>query len=454
MTKRIHILGICGTFMGGLAQLAVQAGFEVTGSDENVYPPMSDRLRDLGITLYEGYDVKHLQPAPDCVIIGNVMTRGNSCVEYVLNERISYASGPRWLYENILAKRQVIAVAGTHGKTTTTTLLVWLLKQAGIDCGYLIGGVPQGLEHSAHLGNDKPFVIEADEYDSAFFDKRSKFLHYHPNILLFNNLEFDHADIFANLDAIKWQFHILLRTIPQNGLVIHPEEDDDVLSVIESGCWTPTVSWGQQQGDVRWQLLTDDGTAFAVTEGDHRIDIEWPMLGEHNVKNATAALIAARHLGVSDAQLKSAFKQFPGIKRRLEQIACVHDIKIYDDFAHHPTAVAYTLAAMRAKAKKDERVIAVIEFASHTMRSGHHQDRLQGLFDDADATFMLAPQESGWDAQSWTKTYQGKACVSADIDQLIAGIVDTARAGDHVVIMSNRSFAGIYQTLQEQLASI
>ncbi len=235
MTKRIHILGICGTFMGGLAQLAVQAGFEVTGSDENVYPPMSDRLRELGITLYEGYDVKHLQPAPDCVIVGNVMSRGNPCVEYVLAEQIPYASGPRWLYENILAKRQVIAIAGTHGKTTTTALLVWLLKQSGIDCGYLIGGVAQGLEHSAHLGKDQPFVIEADEYDSAFFDKRSKFLHYHPNILLFNNLEFDHADIFANLDAIKWQFHILLRTIPHNGLVIHPEEDDEVLSVLDSG---------------------------------------------------------------------------------------------------------------------------------------------------------------------------------------------------------------------------
>lgn len=455
MAKHIHILGICGTFMGGLAQIAVEAGFKVTGSDQNVYPPMSDQLNALGVEIYEGYDAACLSPRPDAVIVGNVMSRGNPVVEAMLDQGIPYYSGPQWLFEEVLQSREVIAIAGTHGKTTTTTLLVWLLQQAGIDCGYLIGGVAKGLESSAKLGSSKYFVIESDEYDSAFFDKRSKFLHYRPTHLLFNNLEFDHADIFANLDAIKWQFEQLLRMIPPSGTVIYPAEDDNVMDVLARGCWSQKVSWGQGDGDgdVRWQRQAGSQTAFALQMNDGEYVFDWSMLGEHNVKNATAAIIAARKLGLTIEQIKAGLQNFPGIKRRLELIAEIDGVSLYDDFAHHPTAVALGIQAIRNRATPGERVIAVLEFASYTMRSGHHQGQLGSMFEGADAVFLLTPDNMDWDAKSSVSGYAGDVVVADTVEHLLEKLLDSVRSGDHVLIMSNRSFGGIHQKLKQALVA-
>jgi UDP-N-acetylmuramate: L-alanyl-gamma-D-glutamyl-meso-diaminopimelate ligase len=350
---RLHILGICGTFMGGVAALARELGHAVEGSDANVYPPMSTQLEALGIRLMEGYAAGHLQPAPDLVVVGNAMTRGNPAIEYMLDEQLRYVSGPQWLGETLLPGREVLAVAGTHGKTTTTTMVAWILEQAGLAPGFLIGGVPKGFAASARLGGGSFFVVEADEYDSAFFDKRSKFIHYAPQTAILNNLEFDHADIFENLDAIKKQFHHLVRTIPGKGRIIVPADDANLADVLAKGAWTPVEKFSVDAvlpgADWRAQTLSADGSAFAVFRGEKLGEVHWTMSGRHSVSNGIAAIMAAEHAGVAPADACRALSTFPGVKRRMEIVGEVGGITVYDDFAHHPTAIATTLEGLRRK---------------------------------------------------------------------------------------------------------
>ncbi len=378
----IHILGICGTFMGGIAALARELGFEVTGSDANVYPPMSEQLRALGITLMEGYTAKHLQPAPDLVIVGNALTRGNPAIEYMLDARLPYVSGPQWLGENGLRDRKVLAVAGTHGKTTTTSLLAHLLDSAGLAPGFLIGGVPENFVVSARLGPvAAPFVIEADEYDTAFFDKRSKFVHYlpelvivhyRPTIAILNNLEYDHADIFPDIAAIQRQFHHLVRIVPGNGRLIVNAEDAALTEVSQHGCWTPVETFGIDAGDWRATLIEADGSAFSIAHRGEKIgEARWHLLGRHNVMNALAALAAANAAGINPRALLPALASFANVKRRMELIDNVAGVHVYDDFAHHPTAIAATLAGLRARVG-EARILVGMEPRSNSMRAGAH----------------------------------------------------------------------------------
>ena len=382
----IHILGICGTFMGGLALLARELGMTVSGSDANVYPPMSDQLAAAGINVSEGYEPKHLQPEPDLVVMGNAMTRGNPSVEYVLNKGLPYVSGPQWLSQHVLQGRWVLAVSGTHGKTTTSSLLAWILEHAGMSPGFLIGGVPDNFGETARLGKTPFFVIEADEYDTAFFDKRSKFVHYLARTLVINNLEFDHADIFDDLAAIQKQFHHLIRTVPSEGLIISPQEKaiDQVLAM---GCWTPRQSLGNESD---WQatLLKNDGSEFEVSFAGKTGTVNWSMLGQHNVNNALAAIAAAHHVGVTVAHACEALSAFAGVKRRLELRGEVDNIRVYDDFAHHPTAIATTIAGLRAKIG-NKKLVAVLEPRSNTMKMGVHQDALAQSLIQADRVLLL-----------------------------------------------------------------
>ncbi|HCV78657.1 MAG TPA: UDP-N-acetylmuramate:L-alanyl-gamma-D-glutamyl-meso-diaminopimelate ligase, partial [Pseudomonas sp.] len=371
----IHILGICGTFMGSLAVLAKEAGHRVTGSDANVYPPMSTQLEAQGIELTQGYDPAQLDPAPDLVVIGNALSRGNPAVEYVLDKGLPYVSGPQWLAEHVLQGRWVLAVAGTHGKTTTTSMLAWVLEHAGMSPGFLIGGVPQNFGISARLGGTPFFVVEADEYDSAFFDKRSKFVHYRPRTTILNNLEYDHADIFPDLAAIERQFHHLVRTIPSSGLIIHPTAETALVRVLEMGCWTPVQTTGAG-GQWQARLLAEDGSRFEVLfEGQVQGTVNWELTGQHNVANALATLAAARHVGVVPSLGVAALSEFRSVKRRMEKVAEVRGVTVYDDFAHHPTAIATTLQGLRARVGS-ERIIAVIEPRSNSMKLGAHRDGL------------------------------------------------------------------------------
>ncbi|MFV1973984.1 MAG: UDP-N-acetylmuramate:L-alanyl-gamma-D-glutamyl-meso-diaminopimelate ligase, partial [Thiohalobacterales bacterium] len=368
----IHILGICGTFMGGIAQLARERGIEVSGSDANVYPPMSTQLLDSGIVLQEGYQSGHLEPVPDCVVVGNALSRGNPAVEHVLDTGLVYTSGPQWLAEHILADRWVIAVAGTHGKTSTASLLAWILEHAGLAPGFLIGGVPVNFGVSARLGSGPFFVVEADEYDTAFFDKRSKFVHYRPRTLVLNNLEYEHADIFPDLAAIQRQFHHLVRTVPGNGLIIENADDANLADMLATGCWTPRETFTVNGGSAGWQasLVSADGSCFDVLFNDElQGRVEWEQLGLHNVQNALAAIAAARHAGVPAAQAIAALAEFRGIKRRLEVRGTVNGVTVYDDFAHHPTAIATTLAGLRNRVGA-ARILLVLEPRSNTMRMG------------------------------------------------------------------------------------
>ncbi|HEX7129918.1 MAG TPA: UDP-N-acetylmuramate:L-alanyl-gamma-D-glutamyl-meso-diaminopimelate ligase, partial [Rhodanobacteraceae bacterium] len=414
---RIHILGICGTFMGGIAALARELGHEVTGSDANVYPPMSDQLRALGIALQEGYAPEHLQPAPDLVIVGNALSRGNPAIEYMLDARLPYVSGPQWLGENVLRTRTVLAVAGTHGKTTTTSLLAHLLESAGKDPGFLVGGVPGNFGVSARIGKrgqvhfsgfsqaggvepkNEPgpfFVIEADEYDTAFFDKRSKFVHYRPSIAILNNLEYDHADIFPDVAAIQRQFHHLVRIVPGNGRLIVNAEDERLREVLAMGCWTPVETFGIESGDWRARLLEADGSAFEVTRSGERIgEVRWSLLGRHNVMNALAALAAANASGVPAESVLSAFGAFANVKRRMEVVGDANGVRVYDDFAHHPTAIATTLAGLRAKVGS-ARILVGMEPRSNSMRAGAHAAELAPSLRDADAVVFLARPELKW----------------------------------------------------------
>jgi len=439
---RLHILGVCGTFMSGIAILAKQSGYSVTGSDLNVYPPMSTQLEEQGIQLMEGYDPAYINSHVDMVIVGNVIKRGNPAMEHVLANRIPYMSGPQWLAENVIHKRWVLGVAGTHGKTTTTSLLTWILESAGLQSGFLIGGIPENFGMSARLGKDPYFVIEADEYDCAFFDKRSKFVHYRPKTMILNNLEYDHADIFPDLSAIKQQFHYLVRTIPGNGLIVHHAQDENLKSVLRMGCWTPVTTFSETQGEWQAKLIEEDGSEFTVLHQGHPVgDVHWNLLGRHNVENALAAIAAAFHANVSPQQAILALQTFKNVKRRLEIKGKIKDIIVYDDFAHHPTAIATTLAGLRAKIGNQARLIAVLEFGSYTMRSGVHKDRIQESLTSADM-IVCKRTESDWGLQSILATCKQPTALYDDVDSLITHLVPQLLPGDHVVIMSNSGFGG------------
>jgi len=445
----IHILGICGTFMGGIALLARARGIEVSGSDANVYPPMSTQLEEQGIALGEGYATDQLRPSPDCVVIGNALSRGNEAVEYVLNEGLPYTSGPQWLAEHVLQDRWVLAVAGTHGKTSTASLLAWILEYAGLEPGFLIGGVPRNFGVSARPGNGPFFVVAADEYDTAFFDKRSKFVHYRPRTLILNNLEYDHADIFPDLDAIKRQFHHLVRTVPGNGLVVHNADDTSLAEVIDMGCWTPRESVSVSGGNALWGAArqADDGSRFDVLlDGEPVGRVDWDQLGEHSMHNALVAIAAARHAGVPVAQAVAALAHYRGVKRRMEVRGECSGVTVYDDFAHHPTAIASTLQGLR-KRVGDARILLLLEPRSNTMRLGVHRETLAGSMRGADRIWLHQPEDIDWSLQEVAAQLDVPVVVEDTVDAIVAGVAGEARAGDHVLVMSNGGFGGIHGKL-------
>ena len=458
----LHFLGICGTFMGSLAQLAKSAGHQVSGCDANVYPPMSTQLEKSGIELIQGFDPAQLQPAPDLIVVGNALSRGNPCVEYMLDQKLPFTSGPQWLGDNILKDRHVISIAGTHGKTSTTSMLAKILDYANYQTGYLIGGVPQDFGVSAKLGATAPdgnqyFVIEADEYDTAFFDKRSKFVHYHSNKLVINNLEFDHADIFDDLAAIQRQFHHCVRTIPSSGAIIYPADNSAVSAVIEQGCWSQKQTFGSNQADWQYQLVVDDGSQFTLVNNatGERGSVNWDQLGLHNVCNAMAATVAACQVGISVQQACAALSEFVGIKRRMEAIFSDQQLTIYDDFAHHPTAIKTTLDGLRKKVG-DAQVLAVVEPRSATMKLGVHQQVLGSAVEMADKVFWYQNASIDWDLSQVAEQTLSTASVSMDIEDLInqveKTIVDNQAANKvtHVVIMSNGGFEGFHQLLVDR----
>ncbi len=452
----LHILGICGTFMGSLALLARDLGHTVTGSDQSVYPPMSTQLENAGITLMQGYDRSHLQPHPDLVIVGNAMKRGIDAIEYMLDAGLPYISGPQFLADHVLQGKHVLGVAGTHGKTTTTTMLAWVLDQAGLNPGFLIGGVPLGFSQSARLGGGKYFVVEADEYDSAFFDKRSKFVHYHPKTAILNNLEFDHADIFDDLAAIQKQFHHLVRTIPSTGRIIAPITETHIDEVLEMGCWTPVIRTGldtDTQAELYAELIQADGSHFKVLEqGKVIAEVQWSMTGQHSVANALATIAAAQHVGVSIVQACEALSSFGGVKRRMELLGTLRGIEVYDDFAHHPTAIETTLDGAR-KRLGERRLWAVIEPRSNTMRMGSHKDGLAHSTRLADEVIWYQPEGLDWDLQPVVEAAPNKSQVSRSLDEIIQRIVQEAGEGDAVVIMSNGGFGGLHHKLLAALQS-
>ncbi|MDM1493486.1 UDP-N-acetylmuramate:L-alanyl-gamma-D-glutamyl-meso-diaminopimelate ligase [Acinetobacter indicus] len=452
----LHILGICGTFMGSLALLARDLGHTVTGSDQNVYPPMSTQLENAGITLMQGYDCSHLQPHPDLVIVGNAMKRGIDAVEYMLNAGLPYVSGPQFLADHVLQGKHVLGVAGTHGKTTTTTMLAWVLDQAGLEPGFLIGGVPLGFKESARLGGGKYFCVEADEYDSAFFDKRSKFVHYHPKTAILNNLEFDHADIFDDLAAIQKQFHHLVRTIPSEGCIIAPVTETHIDEVLEMGCWTPVVRTSltaHAQAALSAEQLQADGSHFKVLQdGVVQGEVCWNMTGQHSVANALATIAAAAHVGVSIETACAALSNFGGVKRRMELLDTVRGIEVYDDFAHHPTAIDTTLEGAR-KRLGERKLWAIIEPRSNTMRMGSHKDGLAHSARLADEVIWYQPEGLDWDLQPVVAAAPNKAKIARTLDDIIHTVSQEAGEGDAVVIMSNGGFGGLHQKLLSALKS-
>lgn len=447
----IHILGICGTFMGSLAILARAQGHKVTGSDQNVYPPMSDLLTEQGIELITGYDPAQLTPRPDMVVIGNAMKRGNPCVEAVLNLGIPYTSGPQWLHDHVLPERWVLAVAGTHGKTTTAGMLAWILEDCGYQPGFLIGGVPGNFDVSATLGNSPFFVIEADEYDCAFFDKRSKFVHYSPRTLLLNNLEFDHADIFENLAAIEKQFHHLVRVVPGDGKIIAPAQDANLKQVLSMGCWSEEEYTGD---NARWQAekVTNDCGEFDVRyDGEISGRVTWGLVGEHNMQNALMAVAAAHHVGVPVAEACRALGKFINARRRLELRGQVNGISIYDDFAHHPTAILATLQALRSKVGGTARILVVLEPRSNTMKMGISKDDIAPALGRADEVFIFQPADIPWLVSEITERCVQPAYWTGDPDALVNMVAGHAQPGDHILVMSNGSFGGIHDKLLEKL---
>jgi len=451
---RIHILGVCGTFMGGIAAIAKEAGHDVSGADQNVYPPMSTQLKALGVRLVEGYDAP-IDADVDSVVVGNTMSRGKAVVEALLDSGRPYASGPQWLAENVLRDKWVLAVAGTHGKTTTTSMLAWILEYAGLSPGFLVGGVPGNFGISARLGGSKYFVVEADEYDTAFFDKRAKFVHYRPRTLVINNIEYDHADIYPSVESIIWQFHQLLRTVPSNGLIIANGKDDNIERVVARGVWTPLVTFSAAERSARWFGAYDSSgveSRFTIFEqgvacGGGR----WSLLGQHNLENALAAIAAAAHVGVAPAVALEALAEFKGVKRRLELRGTFGGITLYEDFAHHPTAIATTLAGLRSLAPK--RIVAVMEPRSNTMRMGVHRDTLAPSLAGAERVFVLAGTDLGWDVGATLASLGERLVVTADVQVLLTRLLAELKAGDLVVLMSNGSFQGLPESLARALAS-
>ena len=457
--QHIHIIGIGGTFMGGLAAIAQEAGFKVSGCDAKMYPPMSTQLADLGIAVHEGFDAEQLNEFPaDVYVVGNVAKRGMPVIEAILNRGLPYVSGPQWLAENVLHGRWVLGVAGTHGKTTTASMLAWVLEYAGLAPGFLIGGIPQNFGISARLpqapkadpASRSPFfVIEADEYDTAFFDKRSKFVHYRPRTAILNNLEYDHADIFPNLAAIQTQFHHLVRTIPGNGLIVRNGREESLQTVLAQGCWTPVENFGSAEG---WQAgEPDENGAFDVLHHGQTVGhIAWPLLGEHNRLNALAVIAAARHAGVSIQVACEALSQFQNVKRRMEVKGCVRGITVYDDFAHHPTAITTTIAGLRQKVG-GARIIAVLEPRSNTMKLGSMKAALPGSLAEADQVFCYGGGVE-WDVAAALAPLGGKLHTGNDFDAFVQSILSNAQSGDHILVMSNGGFGGIHQKLLDGLA--
>ncbi len=471
----IHILGVCGTFMGSLAVLAKQLGYRVSGSDANVYPPMSTQLQEQGIDLQEGFRPEHLQPAPDLVIIGNALSRGNPAVEHVLNEGLNFTSGPQWLAQFVLHDKWVLGVAGTHGKTSTSAMLAWILEYAEVNPGYLIGGVANNFSQSASLGDSPFFVVEADEYDSAFFDKRSKFVHYVPRTTILNNLEFDHADIFNNIEEIERQFHHLVRTVPGNGLIIYPHDESAIEGVLRKGCWSNRQQFGisvpnevckklAANGGVFWNaLMTDEqGSEFELIkygqgstgEVMYRAAVSWELTGIHNVKNAIAAVAAAHHVGIEVATAREALLEYKGVKRRMELRGSVEGVKVYDDFAHHPTAIELTLQGIAAKLRadgRDSRLIAVIEPRSNTMMSGVHQHELNIASQAADMVIWFKPEDAKINFSKLLAESKVPGYAFSDVDQIVTFLEENSVPGDHIVIMSNGGFGGIHEKLLQAL---
>ena len=455
----VHIVGICGTFMGGVAAIARSAGHRVSGSDRNVYPPMSTQLAELDIELSDGFGAEQLEPRPDVVVVGNVCSRGMPVVEALLERGIPYASGPEWLAREVLADRWVLAVAGTHGKTTTAAMLAWILEDAGLAPGFLIGGIPGNFPVSARLGELPFFIIEADEYDTAFFDTRAKFVHYRPRTLVLINLEYDHADIYPDLAAIERQFHHLLRVVPGSGRVLVNARDANLARVLAQGCWSEVERFardGAAGADVHWTAdlpAGGDGSEFTVRiKGAPCGSVRWPLMGLHNVDNALAAIGAARHAGVTPERACAALADFAGVRRRMELRGSVGGVHVYDDFAHHPTAIATTLEGLRRRVGR-ERIVAVLEPRSHTMRVGVHCDTLASSLSGADSVWLYAPADLGWDAGAALTGLGARAHVAHDLDALLAGLSGELRAGDHALLMSNGGFGGLHERLLKGLAA-
>jgi UDP-N-acetylmuramate: L-alanyl-gamma-D-glutamyl-meso-diaminopimelate ligase len=450
---KIHILGICGTFMGGVATLARAEGHEVTGSDENVYPPMSTLLESQGVEIQQGFAIDDVPVDVDQIVVGNVMARGRPVVEDMLNKRLSYTSGPQWLFENVLKDRWVLAVAGTHGKTTTASMLAWVLEYAGMSPGFLIGGVPENFGVSARLGDTPFFVVEADEYDTAFFDKRSKFVHYHPRTVVLNNLEYDHADIFPDLEAIKTQFHHLLRMVPGNGLVLTNGEDVNLPSVLEKGCWTPVQAFSSTPTADGWsaRLKDEAGQVFDVLlDGELQGTVSWSQMGQHNVSNALASIAAARHVGVPPEHSIAALAEFKGVKRRMQLRGEVQGVRVYDDFAHHPTAIATTLQGLR-RSVGGQRIVAILEPRSNTMRLGVHKAKLAESLAGADEVLLYQPEGLGWDLHDVSESLGDKASTFSAVPELVEYLAKTAASGDQLLVMSNGGFGGIHDQLLQAL---
>ncbi|MHB1872000.1 MAG: UDP-N-acetylmuramate:L-alanyl-gamma-D-glutamyl-meso-diaminopimelate ligase [Steroidobacteraceae bacterium] len=453
----VHVLGVCGTFMGGIAALARAAGHRVTGSDQNVYPPMSTQLAALGIELTEGYGAQQLEPRPDVVVVGNVMRRGLPVIEALLDRGMPYVSGPEWLARELLADRWVLAVAGTHGKTTTSSMLAWILEHAGLEPGFLIGGVPGNFAVSARLGGGTFFVIEADEYDTAFFDKRAKFVHYRPRTAVLNNLEYDHADIYPDVESIQRQFHHLVRTVPGSGRIIWNAGDARLCEVLAMGCWTPLESFARAGGpQADWSArplgAAADYAAFEVlAQGSPCGAVRWNLMGAHNMENALAAIAAARHAGVPVHESIEALGSFQGVARRMQLRGEVAGVRVYDDFAHHPTAIATTLDGLRRRVGAG-RIIAVLEPRSNTMRMGVHREALAGSLAGADEVWLYVPADLGWDAAPVLEALGGRGHGRGEVNALAKDLAAALRPGDHVLVMSNGGFGGLHEKLLAELA--
>lgn len=449
--KHIHILGICGTFMGGVAMIAKQMGYNVTGSDTNVYPPMSTFLQEQGIKIITNYDIEQLHPKPDLVIIGNAIKRGNPCVEYILDNRLPYTSGPQWIHDHLLKDRWVLAVSGTHGKTTTTGMLAWILEQNGRAPGFLIGGIAGNFGISARLGESQFFVIEADEYDTAFFDKRSKFVHYNPKTLIINNISFDHADIFDDLKAIQRQFHHMIRTVPASGRILSFANEQSVKDTLTMGCWSEQQLVGAEKTWFAERIANDYSHFTVFHQGEKAGEVHWNLIGQHNMHNGLMAIAAAYHTGVGIADACKALGTFINAKRRLEIKGIANGITVYDDFAHHPEAILATLTALRDKVGGGVRIVAVLEPRSNTMKMGVLKNDIAPALGSADEVFMLQPENIPWDMAEIAAQCIQPAHFSGNLDKLVDMIIAEAKPSDHILVMSNGHFGGIHQKILDKL---